>query len=147
MDKDTVSEQGMAMSTRGDHSTNPFKKSVVGDMNDQEKSVIIAKAMGWVEHEHGEAPIYEARWQSPDKPGSWWLSPPNLYNPINMALAWRVHLWMLEQELGKRESPYAVSPKPYTRWWNLGSPWGYAAAQRLWLDKILELAIGAVIVE
>jgi hypothetical protein len=62
-----------------------------------------------------------------------------LYDPDNMALAWLLHLWMLDQESGARESPYAVMPKPYREWWDRTLPWVQVPAQRRWLDKILEL--------
>ena len=114
---------------------------MIADMSDQEKSVLLAKAMGVV-GEGREAYTYAGN-------GIWECDPlyTNLYDPANMAQAWRVHLWMLDRELGKRESPYNVSPKPYTRWWNGGVPWMKLDAQHLWLDKILALAIEAVLIE
>ena len=64
-----------------------------------------------------------------------------LYDPANMALAWRVHLWM-----GKND-PLPCTPKGYIYWWNNLGIVREADAQRLWLDKILSLAIEAGIVE
>ena len=116
----------------------------MNELTDQEKSVLLAKAMG-----------ADWRYFHNDEIDEWLILDSenvvigygNLYDPANMALAWRVHLWTLKQELGKRESPYAVSPKPYTRWWNLGSPWGYADAQRKWLDRIFDLCVEAKLIE
>ena len=108
-------------------------------MNDQEKSVLLAKAKGW--YQLDEEPIMGARWQEPGKPNTYWINPPNLYSPANMVLAWRIHLWMIEKETGKRESPYAVSPKPYLHWWKGKVPWMSEDCQRLFLDKIFELEV------
>ena len=64
----------------------------------------------------------------------------NLYYPANMALAWLVHLWGLD-------IVDAVGSWKYVSWWENMAIFGEDDAQRLWLDKVLELAIEAGLVE
>lgn len=113
---------------------------MIDKLSDQEKSVMLAKAMG-------KSP--QNRQAVPD----WMIEIPgiarndkelesvvfNLYDPENMALAWRVLNW--------------VNYTPLSGAWNV---WFYdqlwmwvppADAQRKWLDKVLELAIEAGLVE
>jgi hypothetical protein len=126
----------------------------IDEMTDQEKSVLLARAVGWEfsRHECGEprwswvdengqqisGSIHDRVVQVSDDRSS--LVSPMLYSPQRMALAWRVLNW-------------AVSD-PGFGWevdgwlWNDGL--GYdlpnlepADAQRQWLDKVLELAIEA----
>ena len=117
------------------------------NLTDQEKSVLLAKAMGWYQVDY--EPIMGARWQAPNKPEQYWLNPPNLYVTVNMSLAWRVLNWAAKQEA-------IISLGIFTWWYEQDSPRIYggeaplvlppADAQRAWLDKILELAIEAGII-
>jgi hypothetical protein len=112
---------------------------MIDGLSDQEKSVILAKAMEWNLKTHEVAiggylfrPDDSERWTN------------NLYDPANMALAWRVlnwgisdpgfghevDAWLWDEGLG-----YDIPNLPPTD------------AQRFWLDKILTLAIEAGIVE
>ena len=91
------------------------------DMNDQEKSVLLAKAMGWTI----EAPEYF-----------------DLYRPKDMALAWRVLNWAAVTM--PQESYYLVPLQGIVLDTEKLPP---PDAQRLWLDKILKLAIEAGLIE
>ena len=116
-------------------------------MTNREKSVLLARAMGWnyldahhVQDAAHDWVVFRGRF--------------NLYKPAQMALAWRVLNWAMDEE-----SSFALfQGQKFFRWWNDISISGAsnrnllvqppADAQRLWLDKILELvAIEAVIVE
>jgi hypothetical protein len=90
--------------------------------NDQEKSIVLAKAMGW---EIGE--IHGADRILLPEGGNCKLDA--LYNTACMALAWRVHLWALHR----------AGLNGYETWWHKYAPWMKEDAQRLWLDKILSL--------
>jgi hypothetical protein len=101
------------------------------EMSEQEKTRALAWAMGW-NHFIGQhtgqlyAKIDGIQHDC------------ELYDPANMALAWRVHLWALQAKIW--EDYYR-----WCRWSNAtGAPW-YARddAQRAWLDKTLSLAIDA----
>ena len=65
---------------------------------------------------------------------------PNLYDPANMALAWRCHLWACNNQ-------FNTNTWPYLGWFEDNSIFEYEDAQRRWLDKVLELAIEAGVVE
>lgn len=103
-------------------------------MTDQEKSVMLAKAMGWdISLSYNQQCRYITSNGSTEL-GDVGILPyrneGDLYDPANMALAWRVLNWAITSELGSWA---------FLAWWiDLGrlSP---ADAQRLWLDKILEL--------
>ena len=103
------------------------------EMSDQEKSVLLVKAMGWFFGMHRDGLKV-----SPENNGI--IQDGNLYDPANMALAWRVHLWALDN-LG------AVEDWKYVSWWENMAIFAEDDAQRLWLDTILELAIEAGLVE
>ena len=112
-------------------------------LTDQEKSVMLARAMGggentfkwWTIEFAKEGDIYTHA-----IPADLVV---NFYDPANMALAWRVLNW-------------AASQREYRQEW---SGWMIdcidanelvekpAVAQRAWLDHILEMAIEAGIVE
>jgi hypothetical protein len=121
------------------------------EMTDQEKSVKLAKLMGW-KYKHdgitgdwyeplGIEPLYE-EWQCYRRKANHKYVVAislNLYSPANMALAWRVLNWAYNQLTGKnnirnRLFDYLVLSNKAI----YGLP--SADAQRLWLDKILELA-------
>ena len=134
----------------------------MNDLTDQEKSVLLAKAMG------GEPDTYPL-WMLDFKEsrvlgGETNLSTAdyvfNLYNPANMALAWRVLNWA-----GKQVPTETSRSGLILHSWagRLHSFWGAsywvnghklflhsmdpADAQRAWLDKVLSLAIEAELVE
>ena len=86
---------------------------MIEHMNDEEKSVLLAKAAGIIEDR-------------------------NLYYPANMALAWLVHLWALD-------NLDALGSWKYLSWWDNMAILGEADAQRLWLDKVLGLIIESTI--
>ncbi len=133
-------------------------------MNDQEKSVLLARAMGWWFDygfaDEGKLPMV----YSPDF-GLICVGQntfrenymPDLYLPENMALAWRVAEWAWENlptdEVGHRTKKYNVYVETSLRsmfrafWLRTIKPDLGNTAQRLWLDKILELAIEAGLVE
>ena len=107
------------------------------DPTDQQKSVLLAKAMGW------KVP--------PDTWGDWYfiasdgerITNTNLYDPANMHLAWRVLNWAWQNKT------LPTDDSSLWFWWherNLPNlpP---AHAQRLWLDKIFELAVEAGIIK
>ena len=103
------------------------------EMSDQEKSVLLAKAMGWTVRDIVGLPadIFA--------PPDIWVRAGSLYDPANMALAWRVLNWIGTQGLDDIMASWfqefgCIHIQP-------------SLAQRLWLDKILELAIEAGLVE
>ena len=97
------------------------------EMTDEEKSVLLARAM--------KESMFPGKYLSVMSPE---FKPINLYDPANMALAWRVLNWAFESLPVQGEFFYAVST------WVQQPP---AIAQRQWLDKILTLAIKAGIVK
>ena len=119
-------------------------------MDDQEKSVMLAKAIGWY------VTVYDKRCaiSSLGERLGVYDYPLNLYDPANMALAWRVLNWAseLDTEIDDYSYPYVISEAADclfereledVKMWCLPP----ADAQRLWLDKILELAIEAGLAE
>ena len=66
----------------------------------------------------------------------------NLYNPANMALAWRALNWADDQKFGRHSTDLEVYA-----WWERflhnAPSLSSADAQRAWLDRILSLAIEA----
>jgi len=66
---------------------------------------------------------------------------PNLYDPANMALAWRVLNWANEWMANGGARDFPDFCDDILRCLDAASP--PAAAQRAWLDKILSLAIEA----
>ena len=102
-------------------------------MTDREKSVMLAKAMGW----DVESGTYAFQVSGIKPPEGDMIN--NLYKPSKMALAWRVHLWAVDHK---------VVGLNYIRWFDSGiACWLKEDAQRLWLDRVLELAIEAGIIE
>lgn len=112
----------------------------ISKMSDREKSLLLAKAMGLLKRvgmvwywkdEHADYVI--------GSPKRLETQVPDLYDPVNMALAWRVHLWAVDHK---------VIGLNYIRWFDSGiACWLQEDAQRLWLDQILELAVEAGIIE
>ena len=115
------------------------------DMSDQEKSVMLAKAMGWEIVPH---PIYSddsPLFKIPNSKEWGWELDDNFYDQMNMALAWRVLNWLGIWDQNSQWTQYTQ----FWGWWDQNDLWltSPADAQRLWLDKILSLAIEAGIVE
>jgi hypothetical protein len=113
-------------------------------MSDQEKSVMLARAMGWHQDIDGG-------WAWTIQPNTLYLGsysavnfkpPPDLYDPANMALAWRVLQWHWESDKHDFHADF-------DDWWHGQSEPMYAKAdaQRAWLDKCLSLAVEAGLVE
>lgn len=101
----------------------------MNDMSDREKSVLLAKAMRWYVTVHDKRCAISSLGERLGVTDY----PLNLYDPENMALAWRVlnhfswvdiALKIVLQDTVKN----SIHDDP-------------ADAQRLWLDKVLELAI------
>ena len=117
------------------------------DITDGEKSVLLAKAMGWIMDDSTE-PMDWRDEKGEEIPmtlvanimSKGYAVGFSFYDPANMALAWRIHLWALKVKRNNIKSRY-------WDWWNLAFVWGNPDAQRLWLDKILDLAIEAKLVE
>jgi hypothetical protein len=135
----------------------------IDEMSEQEKSVALARAMGWAVDSVAINPADDNTWFTciiVDSSGSNIGLKPlgaskvkrlrpmklNLYDPANMALAWRVLRWWKTYCFEKQ------SPETWQKWadWLQGEflfPYlGRPDAQRLWLDKILALAIAAEII-
>lgn len=109
---------------------------MIEGLSDREKSVLLAKAMGWEVYPGGHIAL------PADTMRSAILS---FYDTANMALAWRVLNWAYECEHIEDQGRYFV----LLDWLDeahlhIEAP---ADAQRLWLDKVLTLAIEAGIVE
>lgn len=115
------------------------------ELSDQEKSVMLARAMGWEVY-----PMYEG---SPmmlfNAPGDE-VNHSNLYLSENMALAWRVLNWGLvvkpTDPVGSIHSPDRIHNK-LEDWLRTTFLWGRPDAQKQWLDQVLELAIEAGLME
>ncbi len=113
----------------------------IKDPTDYEKSAMLAKIRGW--HVTRGKFTTTIRKHADGTPLLRFLdSSDGLYDPINMALAFELHLWRLSQE--DHNDPEDM---PYHIWWDYNVIWMGKNAQRLWLDKILELAIEAELVE
>ena len=120
-------------------------------LTDQEKSVMLARAMGWsvrhdahnpdLSHVCNERGLKEYSQYYNRVGHNPWSIMTNLYDPANMALAWRVLNWAFDV------SPYFLPPYWYRDHWEEYPGLAPADAQRAWLDKILALAIEAGIVE
>lgn len=121
----------------------------IENLSDREKSVILAKLCGWscieaiygVEVIDATGLVVTSNFGTKD---TGWMD--DLYHPGRMQLAWRVLNWWVNTKF-ETGLDYPV----YTLFkWNhlpfvIGLP--PAEAQRLWLDKILQLAIEAGMVE
>ncbi len=106
----------------------------IDGLSDQRKSMLLAKVRGWEVQTWPNETMVSIR------------VPPNrkeifdLYDSDNMAAAWQIHLWALNENAIRGE---------YAKWWLFGRrrPWMEVHVQRLLLDKILELAIEVGLVE
>jgi hypothetical protein len=108
---------------------------MIDKLTPEQKSVLLAKAMGLeiktLDFKDDTFFVVPKDW------GMEWEWYEDFYDSANMALAWRVLNWAHEQN-------------PTWDWMALtlkALRSGPADAQRLWLDKTLELAIDAGIVE
>lgn len=124
----------------------------IEQMTDEEKSVALARLMGLEIDEGHRFEMPGDIWGGSDYWG--WIT--NFYLPIHMALAWRVLNWALRNEIiyyGLVDWLYATSDNIPDGYKTAGSNWFSifflppAEAQRIWLDKILSLAIEAGLVE
>ena len=131
-------------------------------MNDQEKSILLAKAMEW------DVGLMDETIFPTGEDISVFIDTgdgESLYDPANMALAWRVLNWAQQQECfdaGRHDlTGFTFNLTLIDSWigrmigqknmGRLDSPSLFdlppADAQRLWLDKILFLVIEAGLVE
>ena len=114
----------------------------IKELSDEQKSVMLAKLCGWNINQQDS--------------GKAWITCPddayattNLYRPAFMFLAWRVLNWASSNKSPHPEERDEMQHKMqewltyHVGWLDILSP---ASAQRLWLDKILELAIEAELV-
>ena len=112
----------------------------IDELSDQEKSVLLARAMGLeiIPHPTREN---EEMFVIPESWGWEWEWHDDFY-PKWMALAWRVHLWaLLNGDIG---TAYGYWWRPFPRRLAI---WYSTDAQDQWLDKVLTLAIEAGLVE
>ena len=112
---------------------------MIDKLSDQEKSVMLARAMGW-EVSFAYSPAHPQLWLPDDLAKAHKTKfIANLYDPASMALAWRVlnHMGdlgydaLIEMWFSSEEVP-SMEPKE---------------AQAAWLDYALDLAIEAGIVD
>lgn len=106
----------------------------ISTLTDSEKTLMLAKVMGWRVCLGGEhIPI------DIDENKTLYLRPGNtLYTISNMFLAWLVLSWAHEN----LETRYADGVGHFIEFWLPPEQ-----AQRVWLDKVLELALDAGLVE
>lgn len=69
------------------------------------------------------------------------FKPVNLYDPANMALAWRVLNWAMSYPMPDDESYQFVAKLNFSLLWGDVMRMPPAEAQAAWLDRILELAV------
>lgn len=115
-------------------------------MNDKEKSAALTRLTGIGKYTGPPVSSFIKSWQGEMDVTTIDGTPfdynaPNLYAPENMALAWQVLNWASDSR-----NPLSDT---IDRWWVVNSPIELPPkeAQALWLDKILELAIGAGLVK
>ena len=125
------------------------------EMSEQEKSVMLARLRGWRREKASigvRRSIYGKGWRNCsdavwiDEDGNKVLfGVPNLYDPANMALAWRALNWAEAQDNVSFDFRiYKLFSGGSSRVF-IGLP--PKEAQSLWLDKILELAHEAGLLE
>lgn len=95
---------------------------------EQQKSQLLAKARGW--EVAGDMIILDNKTMT--STGIYHPMAGNLYLAPNMALAWDIHLWAHGHEKWSIRAAYAS-------FWLHENVWRKSNAQRLWLDKIVEL--------
>ena len=112
----------------------------IDDLSDQEKTVMLARLCGWGASTALGGTSYESIFiYTQDNERC-----VNLYDPANMALAWRVlnHVWSY-QHLSDNQ----IVTWSYVIGYAIDGSTPPADAQRTWLDMILSLAIEAGMVE
>lgn len=80
---------------------------------------------------------------------------PNLYDPANMALAWKTVCWFVDPQndpmfvwFNEEDRPRYYAGLAWRAWWSKEGVGHFNdTAQRAWLDKILALAIEAGMLE
>ncbi len=102
----------------------------ISNLTDQEKSVLLAKVMGW---EIETLPNYVDIFAPPDR----WVKDANLYHPANMALAFQCHFWAIYY------APSVELRSKYCQWFDLNTIWMEEKLQSLILDSVLYIAIEA----
>ena len=111
----------------------------INEMNDQEKSALLAKAMGLELVPH---PVYGDKhlfFRVPEKWDHDWGLADDFYHPSVMALAWPVAEWAWD---GLPD----VQAAKFRNWWKWNiKPRGNYDPQRSWLDKVLGLIIESTI--
>ena len=112
----------------------------ISKMSDREKSVLLARAMGWKIYEFTHVMFYPLGYDPSNR-----IS--NLYDPAYMALAWRVLNWAYNNVVVKSQEEYLDIGQQWEQWFITNIELGEEKAQRHWLDKIIELAIEAGVVE
>ena len=144
----------------------------MSDLPDQEKSVLLAKAMGWTTRPcdvddpnlYMEWALYDSNggrlevaefWEDANEKEVWDYF--DLYDPANMSLAWRVLNWAWGKHdrmvlVVNEEDEVVVEPLKYWTWRLMNVLWEAGAmeperAVRHILDSILNLAVGAGIIE
>ena len=119
----------------------------IDELTDQEKSVALARVMAWKIHpvigQHIIHRFIHNVIVGDEIIGNMLGDVLDLYDPANMALAWRVLNWAIETDLRiveyDKSAPIAWEIYKGAQVFTLPP----ADAQRAWLDKILELAIEA----
>lgn len=141
-------------------------------LSDKQKSLMLANAMGWkptpepepgipmlVMFETGDGErLYSTSVLCQTSLEDFWdRYMPCLYYPQNMSLAWRVLNWAIwgdDLSPSPRIDEYRTIKSEIERWWFHPKPGSLAPcylppadAQRMWLNKILELVIEAGLVD
>jgi hypothetical protein len=121
----------------------------ISELTDQEKSVVLARLMGWECTPFGQIilPVpeefdwFDISIQAPN------IANDTLYDQQNMALAWRVLNWASTDQVNS--TLLWDQYQQFEEFWEDSGMWHLppADAQRRWLDKILEIAIEAGLVD
>ena len=118
----------------------------IDNLTDQEKSVMLARVSGWEVSKLGQ--IFPKKFPGSDIAI---YSEDSLYNPRHMALAWHVAEWAWDfpPTLTVKQGQNNKSVQHVFRvfWATKMRPIKNRKCQRLWLDKILELAIQLIFLE
>ena len=114
----------------------------ISDLSDEIKSALLAMVMDWsiIQSEVHPETYYFAPTEDDDHIDDFYVCYADSGMPVNMGYSWLVLNWaMLNHDIGNAISNW---------WWNSPSASDLptlspADAQRLWLDKVLALAIEA----
>lgn len=123
----------------------------IDNLTDQEKSVMLARAMGLSEPRYlSSSQVWII--ENNNRPNlSVYVSPKkfDLYDPANMALAWWVLNWAYAQKHWYKKHLGLMGDVLYDKFWSDDTFFELSPtdAQRLWIDQILSLAIEAGIVK